>query len=85
MLGNTGASACAGEKLTRVFLPVYGVYRCHNCNWRGWLPRGSTSPMMRRVLIVLYSTILLAVLAYATVMLIEHWPNPTYNYPGSSN
>ncbi|HVK39388.1 MAG TPA: hypothetical protein VNA88_12680 [Candidatus Kapabacteria bacterium] len=71
------------EKVARVLLPVYGVYRCHNCNWRGWLPRGSTSPAMRRLLIVLYSTIMLAIVAYAAVVLVENWPRPKYNYPGA--
>lgn len=71
------------EKLTKVLLPVYGIYRCHNCNWRGWLPRGSTSPMMRRMLVALYTTLLLAILAFATVVLIEKWPKPHYQYPGN--
>ena len=43
------------EKATKALLPVYGVYRCHHCNWRGWLPRGSTSRLMRRLLIIIYS------------------------------
>lgn len=71
------------EKLMRIFVPVYGVYRCHNCNWRGWLPRGSTSPLMRRMLIALYTTIALAILAFAAIMLYERWPKPSYTYPVS--
>jgi hypothetical protein len=71
------------ENITRILLPVYGVYRCHNCNWRGWLPRGSTSPVMRRLLIGLYTSILVALLAYAALVLIERWPKPNYQYPVS--
>lgn len=26
------------EKLMKRLLP-YKVYRCHNCNWRGWIPK----------------------------------------------
>jgi hypothetical protein len=71
------------ENITLVLLPVYGVYRCHHCNWRGWLPRGSTSPLMRRLLIGLYSSILVALIAYATLVLIEKWPKPNYEYPAT--
>ncbi|MBC8145449.1 MAG: hypothetical protein H7X80_07675 [bacterium] len=72
------------EKSAKVLLPVYGIYRCHNCNWRGWLPRGSTSPMMRRLLVALYTTLLILLLAFAAALLIEKWPKPHYEYPGSA-
>lgn len=26
------------EKMMKRFLP-YKLYRCHNCNWRGWIPK----------------------------------------------
>jgi hypothetical protein len=37
--------------------------------------------MMRRLLIGLYSTILLAILAYGALVLYERWPKPEFRYP----
>jgi hypothetical protein len=65
-------------------MPVYGVYRCHNCNWRGWLPRGSSSPKMRNLLIGLYAAIILGLLAFGTLAVIRNWPKPEFEYPTES-
>jgi hypothetical protein len=69
------------EKLLRVLFPVYGTYRCHKCNWRGWMPRGSTTPFVRKLLITLYTTLALVIVAWAVATIVERWPRPRYEYP----
>jgi hypothetical protein len=69
------------EKLATFFVPVYGVYRCHHCNWRGWLPRGSSSPAMRRMLIGFYTAVLIAAVAFGALVIVQNWPKPEYQYP----
>ncbi len=68
-----------GERLVRTFTS-HKVYRCYECNWRGWLRKGD--PIKRRqtlrtiisVLVTLLLTTLLAL--YVVEKLNGPAPNP---------
>lgn len=68
------------ERTIKVLFPVYSIYRCHHCNWRGWLTRSSTSPVMAKVIVVSYLIIAIAILAGAAYFIIQNWPNAKFKY-----
>lgn len=61
-------------------MPMYAVYRCHNCNWRGWLPRSTYSPGTTRLMIGLYILIVVLILAGIAFAIIRYWPSAKYKY-----
>jgi hypothetical protein len=69
-----------GERLRLRLVPVYGVYRCHNCNWRGWLVRSTASPLITRLLILGYALLAIAVLGALAYIVVHNWPRPDYKY-----
>ncbi len=70
----------AGEKIRLKLLPVYSVYRCHNCNWRGWLLRSSSSPASRALLLIGYGLVAAIVIGGLIFIIIKKWPSATYQY-----
>ncbi|HVZ39632.1 MAG TPA: hypothetical protein VHI13_10170 [Candidatus Kapabacteria bacterium] len=68
------------EKLRLRLIPVYAVYRCHNCNWRGWLVRSTASPFVTRLLVGGYVVIAVCVITALTFYIIKHWPAAHYKY-----
>lgn len=77
---NRSKARSIGEKLRLRIVPVYGVYRCHNCNWRGWLMRSTSSPARTRLFVAAYFLAALAVIALAAYYLISRWPTARYKY-----
>jgi hypothetical protein len=80
--GTPKASRFRGNKERfRYFLfPLYGVFRCHACNWRGWLYRSNASPVVIRSLIAFYSIIAVAILVAVIVLVVTYWPSGRFNY-----
>lgn len=68
------------EKLRLRLLPMYAVYRCHNCNWRGWLMRSTASPMMSNLILGVYFGLMVMVVLGAIYFIIRHWPSAKYKY-----
>ena len=77
---NRSKSRTFGEKVRLRLIPIYGVYRCHNCNWRGWLPRSTTSKLATGMVIAGYAVLVVVILAIALYFVIEHWPTAQYQY-----
>lgn len=69
-----------GERLRFYAFPLYGVYRCHACNWRGWLFRSNASPTVLRSLIALYGVIAFGVLAAVVALIVSYWPSGRFKY-----
>jgi|GEM_PF-2571681 len=69
-----------GEKIRLKLVPVYGVYRCHNCNWRGWLIRSSSSPLQRWLLLSIYGLVAACILGGIVYFVIRKWPAAHYFY-----
>jgi hypothetical protein len=70
------------EEVVRFLVPVYGIYRCHNCNWRGWLPRGRSSPVVRKLLVGFYVILVVTVLGIGfSYVKRKFFPKPYYEYP----
>jgi hypothetical protein len=68
------------ERLVARAVPIYHVYRCHHCNWRGWLPRSGTSRTSVRLFIIGY-VVLALVLAGAAIFLVYRlWPHARFKY-----
>jgi hypothetical protein len=59
---------------------LYAPYRCHACNWRGWLFRRDASPVTLRLMIGLYVALALAVLGSAVVLIVTFWPSGRFKY-----
>lgn len=68
------------EKIITTMAPVLSVYRCHNCNWRGWLPRSNSSQGKVRLVMGAYILLVLIILAFIAYWIITHWPNAVYKY-----
>ncbi|MCC7439060.1 MAG: hypothetical protein IT211_11255 [Armatimonadetes bacterium] len=68
------------ERIIKIFVPVYGVYRCHHCNWRGWLTRSSTSPAVAKAVVIGYFIIAISLLAGVVFFIIKNWPNAKFRY-----
>lgn len=68
------------ERVISTFVPVYGVYRCHHCNWRGWLTRSSASPVIAKTIVIGYMIIAAGILIGAVYFIIRHWPNAKFRY-----
>jgi hypothetical protein len=77
---NRSKARSIGEKVRLRLVPVYGVYRCHNCNWRGWMPRSSSSPAATRLFVSAYFVVAFLVIALVTYYLVTHWPTARYRY-----
>jgi hypothetical protein len=69
-----------GEKLRLRLVPVYGVYRCHNCNWRGWLVRSTASPLRTALFVIGYILVALCVVGVIGYFIAQNWPRPDYQY-----
>ncbi len=61
-------------------MPVYSVYRCHNCNWRGWLLRTSSSPLSRALLVICYGLVAAIIIGGIIFVIIRKWPSANYQY-----
>lgn len=70
----------SGERYRYWLFPLYGPFRCHACNWRGWLYRRDASPMTIRLLIGLYVTMALVALGGAAILIIHNWPSGRFKY-----
>jgi hypothetical protein len=77
---NRSKSRTFREKLRLRLVPVYGVYRCHNCNWRGWLPRSTASKLATTALLAGYMVLVAILLAIAIYFIVQHWPTAQYQY-----
>lgn len=77
---NRSKTRSIGEKLRLRMIPVYGVYRCHNCNWRGWLLRSNATPAISYLLLTTYIVVTASVLAAVVYFLVTHWPSAHYRY-----
>ena len=60
------------EKLLKSILPIR-TYRCHNCNWRGWLSKRKTNdtiPLLKKCLLyvsVAFSALVVAYLLHTMI------------------
>jgi len=61
-------------------VPVYSVYRCHNCNWRGWLRRSNATNVKVALVVAFYAIVGVAVIAGTVVAIQRLWPSPEYEY-----
>ncbi len=68
------------ERLVSWLVPVYRVYRCHHCNWRGWLPRSGASRQTVRLIVGGYILVVVLVLAVAAFMIWRYWPHAQFKY-----
>jgi hypothetical protein len=68
------------EDAARFVIPVYSVYRCHNCNWRGWLARGGSSSTKGRIVLGAYALVIVSLLVALAVTIIRNWPTATFEY-----
>jgi hypothetical protein len=64
------------ESIALKFLPLHGLYRCHDCNWRGWKVRSSASPVLARIMLIVYSILLAAALFALIIFLRRIFPTP---------
>jgi len=62
------------------FVPVYGVYRCHNCNWRGWLRRSNATHLRIGLVLAVYIVLGAAVITGTVIAVRTMWPSPEYEY-----
>lgn len=67
------------ERLRRMAMPIVAVYRCHNCNWRGWLLRRPSGAGRVALLAAYGAAVLLAVVAAAYVLQ-RYWPRGEFQY-----
>ncbi len=65
------------ENVGLKLLPPYGLYRCHNCNWRGWKVRSNSSPILARLLVAVYLILLVTIVGAAVFFLRRLFPTPT--------
>jgi hypothetical protein len=68
------------EDLRRFIFPVFSVYRCHNCNWRGWLLRSGAKSTTGRLVLAAYVVVLLALIVALVLLVREYWPNAEFQY-----
>jgi len=68
------------EKIRLKLMPVYSVYRCHNCNWRGWLVRSTSSTMERWLMLGGYALAAALILGGIIYVIIKKWPSAEYMY-----
>ncbi len=61
-------------------VPIYGVYRCHHCNWRGWTIRRRASKQMVWIVVAAYILFVLAVLGLIVYVIILKWPSAEFKY-----
>ena len=60
------------EKIIKKLLP-YKTYRCHNCNWRGWINKhkmGGKKFLMKTILFYAIIFIITLIVAYLLQLLI---------------
>lgn len=69
-----------GEKIRLKLMPVYGVYRCHNCNWRGWLIRSASTPTARLMMLAAYGLVAAVIIGGIIYFIIRKWPSAQYLY-----
>lgn len=68
------------ERIRLQVVPVYAVYRCHNCNWRGWMKRSNATPLRMALVVGFYALIALSIVTATVVAVNKFWPAPTYDY-----
>lgn len=61
-------------------VPVFGVYRCHNCNWRGWLRRSNATPLRIGLVIGVYALVAASIVVATVYAIHVLWPTPQYKY-----
>ena len=77
---NRSKTRTLGEKIRMRLVPMYAIYRCHNCNWRGWLLRSTYSPVVNRLLLAGYILIMALAIAAVVGAAIHYWPSAKYKY-----
>lgn len=54
------------EKGVMRLFPLIGIYRCHNCNWRGWMRRSKATTVSIALLLSFYVLLVAGTLTAGT-------------------
>jgi hypothetical protein len=56
--------------------PRHGIYRCHDCNWRGWKVRSSSSAVVAWTVLFFNAVVILVMLGVIIYSAIGLLPKP---------
>jgi hypothetical protein len=59
------------ERIALLIAPKHGIYRCHDCNWRGWQVRSKSSPFVAWSVLILIVIMILGALSVGVFFLID--------------
>jgi hypothetical protein len=67
-----------GERFALMIAPKHGIYRCHDCNWRGWQVRSKSSPIAAWSVLILNILLILGVIAVGVYFLVNGIEHPRH-------
>jgi hypothetical protein len=66
------------ERIALKIAPKHGIYRCHDCNWRGWQVRSKSTPLAAWSIIILIVILIVGVIGVGVFFLINGIEHPRH-------